>query len=106
MTQTASKRVHLLIQGRVQGVFYRESTRVQAQALGLSFTTSTLALAFMLSIQGHLTWGTSLASAIAVVPAVLGMALGQVIRGEMGEASFRRCFFAGLLLLGGWLLVR
>jgi hypothetical protein len=33
------------------------------------------------------------------------MALGQVIRGEMGEALFRRCFFIGLLLLGGWLLV-
>jgi uncharacterized membrane protein YfcA len=76
-----------------------------AQALGLSFTTSTLALASMLALQGHLTLGTSLASALVVIPAVLGMALGQVIRGEMGEALFRRCFFIGLLLLGGWLLV-
>ena len=76
-----------------------------AQALGLSFTTSTLALALMLAFQGHLTLGTSLASALVVIPAVLGMALGQIIRGEMGEALFRRCFFIGLLLLGGWLLV-
>jgi uncharacterized protein len=76
------------------------------QALGLSFTTSTLALAAMLALQGHLTPGTSLASAVVVVPAVLGMFLGQAIRGEMGEALFRRCFFAGLLLLGAWLLVR
>jgi uncharacterized membrane protein YfcA len=36
---------------------------------------------------------------------VLGMALGQIVRGGMGEPLFRRCFFIGLLLLGGWLLV-
>jgi uncharacterized protein len=76
-----------------------------AQALGLSFTTSTLALALMLAFEGHLTLETSMASALVVIPAVLGMALGQVIRGEMGETLFRRCFFTGLLLLGGWLLV-
>lgn len=76
-----------------------------AQALGLSFTTSTLALASMLAAQGHLTLGTSLASALVVIPAVLGMALGQFVRGEMGEAQFRRCFFIGLLTLGAWLLV-
>jgi uncharacterized membrane protein YfcA len=77
-----------------------------AQALGISFTTSTLALALMLAFQGHLNLGSSLASALVIVPAVLGMALGQVVRGEMSEAMFRRCFFAGLLVLGGWLLVR
>ena len=77
-----------------------------AQALGLSFTTSTLALAAMLAVQGHLTLGTSAASALMVIPAVLGMVLGQFIRGEMSERLFRRCFFLGLLLLGGWLLAR
>ena len=76
-----------------------------AQALGLSFTTSTLALALILALQGHLTLVTSMASALVVVPAVLGMLMGQVIRGEMGEALFRRCFFIGLVLLGGSLLV-
>jgi uncharacterized membrane protein YfcA len=77
-----------------------------AQALGLSFTTSTLALASMLALQGHLTVATSLSSALVVLPAVLGMALGQMIRGEMSESLFRRCFFFGLLVLGGWLLLR
>jgi uncharacterized protein len=76
-----------------------------AQALGLSFTTSTLALALLLALQGHLTLATSAASALVVIPAVAGMTIGQVIRGEMGEALFRRCFFAGLVVLGGWLLV-
>ena len=77
-----------------------------AQALGLSFTTSTLALAASLALAGHFTWGTSAASAIAVIPAVLGMVLGQMIRKEMSEAVFRRCFFAGLAALGAWLLLR
>jgi uncharacterized membrane protein YfcA len=77
-----------------------------AQALGLSFTTSTVALALMLAMDGHLNLGTSMASALVMVPALLGMVLGQVIRKEMSETLFRRCFFVGLALLGGWLLVR
>jgi len=76
-----------------------------ARALGVSFTTSTLALGLMLAFQGHLTLGTSIASAVAVIPAVLGMVLGQTIRGEMSETLFRRCFFVGLLVLGGWMLM-
>jgi uncharacterized membrane protein YfcA len=77
-----------------------------AQALGVSFTTSTLALAVTLALAGHFTLGTSAASAFAVIPAVLGMVLGQMIRKEMSEAVFRRCFFIGLAALGGWLLAR
>jgi hypothetical protein len=77
-----------------------------AQALGLSFTTSTLALGLMLAFQGHLTVRTSLSSALVVVPAVLGMAAGQVVRHEMSERLVRRSFFIGVLLLGGWLLLR
>lgn len=46
-----------------------------AQALGLSFTASTLALGWMLALQGHLTARTSLTSALVVVPAVGGWLL-------------------------------
>lgn len=77
-----------------------------SQALGLCFTTSTLALGTLLAAQGHLDAGASLASLAAVVPAVLGMLLGQAIRQQMSEALFRRCLFAGLALLGTWLLAR
>lgn len=77
-----------------------------AQALGLSFTTSTLALAVALARGGDLDLGTSGASLLMTLPAVAGMLLGQLVRGQMSEALFRRCFFGGLLLLGAWLLVR
>lgn len=77
-----------------------------AQALGLSFTTSTVALAASLALQGHLDLRSSTGSLAMVLPAVAGMWLGQRVRGSMSEALFRRAFFAGLLLLGAWLALR
>lgn len=77
-----------------------------AQALGLSFTTSTVALAVLLAAQGQLGWQGSLQSLLALAPALAGMVLGQKLRQDMSEALFRRCFFAGLVVLGGWLVAR
>jgi uncharacterized membrane protein YfcA len=70
------------------------------QALGLSFTTSTLALAALLALRGELGMAASLQSSLALAPALAGMAVGQRLRRHMSEALFRRCFFAGLVLLG------
>lgn len=69
------------------------------QALGLSFTLSTLALAAYLTSQASTGAGLALSSA-AVVPAVLGMAAGQALRARCSEQRFRRLFFASLALLG------
>lgn len=77
-----------------------------AQALGISFTTSTLALAVLLGARGQLDMATSAHSALALAPALAGMAVGQRLRQAMSEALFRRCFFLGLVALGAWLVVR
>lgn len=77
-----------------------------AQALGLSFTASTLALAALLAARGQLGLAASVHSVLALAPALAGMWLGQLVRQDMSEALFRRCFFGGLVLLGAWLLVR
>lgn len=77
-----------------------------AQALGISFTTSTIALAALLAARGQLGVAASLQSTLAVAPAMAGMLVGQKLRDGMSEAAFRRCFFGGLLLLGLWLLAR
>jgi uncharacterized membrane protein YfcA len=77
-----------------------------AQALGLCFTTSTLALGAMLAARGHLDLHTGGGSLLMVLPALIGMAVGQGVRDGMSEAVFRRCFFWGLVALGGWLVVR
>lgn len=74
-----------------------------AQALGLSFTTSTIALAALLAVRGELQAGDTALSALALLPALAGMLLGQKLRDDLSDAAFRRVFFGGLLLLGAWL---
>jgi len=76
------------------------------QALGLSFTISTLALAAGLAWHGALPMGAAGASLLALVPALTGMVLGGCLRARVRPATFRLCFFAGLLVLGGELFWR
>jgi uncharacterized membrane protein YfcA len=79
------------------------------QALGLSFTVSTVALFLRLAMEGsfatdRLPGGWSLL--LPLPAALLGMAAGQVLRGRVGEKGFKRLFFVGLLLTGLYMLVR
>jgi uncharacterized membrane protein YfcA len=76
------------------------------QALGLSFTVSTLALAADLAHDGAFGGAAPGQSALAIVPALAGMAIGQWVRLRVRPEMFRRCFFAGLLVLGIDLVVR
>lgn len=43
---------------------------------------------------------------VALGLARAGMSMGQVIRLRLSLAAFRRCFFAGLLLLGLYRIAR
>lgn len=70
------------------------------QALGLSFTVSTIALAMALAWGGAFQLANAGASFLAVVPAFLGMWAGQRIRQRVSPATFRRWFFICLFLLG------
>jgi uncharacterized membrane protein YfcA len=76
------------------------------QALGLSFTVSTLALAAVVMAQGTFLLSTASASLAALVPAVAGMFVGQRVRLRVHPDTFRFCFFCGLLLLGGHLALK
>ena len=76
------------------------------QALGLSFTVSTLALAAGLAWHGALPTGAAGASLLALVPALAGMVLGGWLRARVRPETFRLIFFAGLLVLGGELFWR
>jgi uncharacterized membrane protein YfcA len=76
------------------------------QALGLSFTVSTLALAVNLAIAGTFNLALAGPSIGTLAMAVAGMWLGQELRTRLSPATFRVWFFIALLVLGLYLLVR
>jgi len=75
------------------------------QAMGMLFTLSTLALAQALRNHDLLSGPQIGYSAIALLPAIIGMVLGQRIRRAISESVFRRVFFLSLLLLGAYIVV-
>ncbi|MDT1062554.1 sulfite exporter TauE/SafE family protein [Paracoccus sp. CPCC 101403] len=76
------------------------------QALGLSFTVSTIALAVGLGARGAVTSDQLALSLLALVPALAGMWAGQWLRGRIPAATFRRVFLICLLLLGTQMALR
>jgi len=94
----------------VPGILYLEALRmpreVFVQALGITFITLSLALGTGLTGNGLMTGGLALLSAVAVLPALGGMALGRRLRAKVSEAGYRRAFFAGLIVAGGYMIAR
>ena len=76
------------------------------RALGISFLVSTIALALSLRSGGALEMGNAVGSLLALLPALLGMALGQWVRLRVQPDVFKKVFFSGLLALGGYLVLR
>jgi uncharacterized membrane protein YfcA len=76
------------------------------QALGLSFTVSTIALAVNLTSAGALNVGVAGPALLALAMACAGMWVGQTLRRALQPATFRRWFFIGLLVLGIYLAAR
>jgi uncharacterized membrane protein YfcA len=76
------------------------------QALGIFFTTATVALALNLILLGAMQASATSLSFLALLPAVAGMYLGQIVRTRVSPTVFRYCFFIGMLLLGAHLLIR
>jgi len=74
------------------------------QAMGVLFATSTLALAVALQKANILTIDHGLLSFGAVLPAILGMILGQRVRSALSERRFRKVFFVALLILGAYII--
>ncbi|WP_407148569.1 sulfite exporter TauE/SafE family protein [Bradyrhizobium sp. ORS 86] len=73
------------------------------QALGVFFTTATVALAFNLTAAGLLTAATALPGAVAMAASFVGMFIGQAVRSRMEPDVFRRWFLISMILLGIYL---
>ncbi|MGL3045255.1 sulfite exporter TauE/SafE family protein [Acinetobacter pecorum] len=76
------------------------------QALGLSFSISTIALAIGLFMHSSFHFEQLSLSAVAIVPALLGMWVGQKIRAKISPKRFRQFFLLFLVILGLELILR
>jgi uncharacterized membrane protein YfcA len=92
----------------VPGVMFLQaiglSRDVLVQAMGMLFTASTVALGIALQQSNFLTAEQAVLSASAVVPAMIGMIGGQVVRRRLSEQRFRTVFFVALLVLGAYII--
>ena len=91
----------------VPGIMYLQAIGLGrdalVQAMGFLFGASALALAVALGGSGLFPRDTGIVSAAALVPALIGMAIGQRIRRRLSEERFRRVFFVGILALGAYI---
>jgi uncharacterized protein len=76
------------------------------QALGLSFLVASAGLGVALWTRGAVAPSFAGASALALIPAMAAMLIGQKVRGMIPDQLFRRLFYVGLLALGAWLAAR
>jgi uncharacterized membrane protein YfcA len=94
----------------IPAVPYLQSLGLQkdelVQALGLSFTVSTIALAGGLLAHGAFRLDQLGLSLLAVLPALAGMWLGSIVRQKISPKTFRRCFLLFLVVLGLELALR
>lgn len=93
----------------VPGVMYLQAIGLPRdmliQAMGLLFTLSTIALALALGGQNLIGFELGLLSALGVIPALVGMVIGQGLRQRISEPRFRRMFFVVLFALGAYVCI-
>lgn len=92
----------------VPGVMYLQAIGLKReqliQAMGILFTLSTLALGLALQNNQWLTTSQLLHSSFAILPALIGMFIGQVIRNKLSENLFKQVFFYALLVLALYII--
>ena len=89
---------------------YLTSIRLTAeefvQAVGIHAFVCPLALALALAAHGQYPAALAGSSFLALIPALAGMYVGVRVRRRLQAATFMRWFFAALIALGGYTLLR
>ena len=76
------------------------------QTIGIAAFVCPLMLALALLARGQMPASAATIGVAAVLPAAAGMYAGQRLRLRLDAATFRRWFFAGLIGLGGYMVIR
>jgi uncharacterized membrane protein YfcA len=91
----------------IPAVPYLQSLKLErdalVQAMGLSFTVSTLALSVNLAAAGAFQLADMATSCALVAPTLIGMSIGTALRKRLSAQTFRRCFLVSLAVLGVYL---
>lgn len=94
----------------VPGVLYLQSLGLDKerliQAMGVLFLLSTSTLAISLQRLNLLSPDLTILSTCAVVPAIIGMRMGQKLRAHLPEESFRSMFYTALCLLSLFIMAK
>lgn len=92
----------------VPGVMYLQALGFDRnqliQAMGLLFLSATIVLAAALGGFGVLRAADAFLSLLMTIPALLGVFLGQRLRGRLTDEGFRRVFLGAILCLGIYLV--
>jgi uncharacterized protein len=75
------------------------------QAMGISFTVATIALALGLYVNANCAVGDLAASLLMLLPALAGMYMGQVLRQRLSTTVFRTCLMGSLAVLGAHMVL-
>ena len=84
----------------------RMTSEELVQSIGISAFVCPLALTLALAVHGRYGGDVAGASLLALIPALIGMYVGQRLRRRLPAATFMRWFFIGLVALGGYMCVR
>ncbi len=94
----------------VPGVMYLKAIGLQrdmlVQAMGMLFLLSTVGLTAALQANNLLSSELTTLSAFSIVPAILGMIIGQKLRRRIPEDRFRKIFFIAIFLLGTFIIAK
>lgn len=94
----------------VPGVIYLQALGMSrdrlVQALGITFVVISVALLATMSRLELIDRTTLTVSCLAMLPGLVGMAVGQRLRQRLAERQFRQLFFIALIVVGIYMLVK
>jgi len=92
------------------GVIYLQALNLPRnqfiQAMGITFTMASISLGVTIVDHGLTSIKHFYLSTFALVPAIIGMTLGVLVRQKLNDQMFRRIFLISLLIIGFHIIAR